>query len=263
MPDVKSGITRRKKGNVRTARRVSAAAPALRGLAGRGRRRLGGLLGLLALGLLGAQPLLRLQGGVVLLVEVGLGRGVAGHLGELRLFAQEVGLVRPRVRVVRVERGGLLGELQPLGRALLRLVVVGLVGRLAVVDENLVGTVLGRLVLFLLGDIVGALPLLARQDGQRLGLRLRRRAALGALGEQLVDLLVPLHLPVEEDDGLVSVLVGGLAVENVLVGRDRPLAEGEVLGRGDAGLELLLDGAGDEERRVPLRRVEFVGLAEL
>src|SRR5215203_2880592 len=213
MPDVKSGITRRKEWFV-CARACAGARGAGSGrtlwaLAGRGRGRLGSLLGLLALGRLGAQPLLRFERGVVLLVEVGLGSGVAGHLGELRLLAQEVGLVRPGVRVVRVERGGLLGELQPLGRALLRLVEVGLVGRLAVVDENLVGLVLGRLVLFLLGDVVGALPLLARQDRERLGLRRGGRAAGGALREQLIHLVIVLHLGVEEDDGLVGVVVGG------------------------------------------------------
>src|SRR5215204_3194950 len=113
MPDVKSGITRRKERFVSARPRAGRAAPAAPwALAGRGRRRLGSLLGLLALGRLGAQPLLRSERGVVLLVEVGLGRGVAGHLGELRLLAQEVGLVRPGVRVIRVERGGLLGELQ-------------------------------------------------------------------------------------------------------------------------------------------------------
>src|SRR3712207_9135821 len=86
------------------------------------------------------------------------------------------------------------------------LVEVGLVGRLLVADDDLVGLVLGRLVLFLLGDVVGALPLLAGEDGQRLGLRRRGGAAAGALHEQLVDLLVPLHLPVEEDEDRKSVV---------------------------------------------------------
>src|SRR5438552_615467 len=115
------------------------------GLARRRGRGLGGLLGLLLLlrGL--GQSGLRLARLRRLILEVVLRLRVAGHLGKLRLLAQEVGLLCPRVRVLRVERDGLLGELQPLGGALLRLVEVGLVRRLLVVYENLVGLLLRHL----------------------------------------------------------------------------------------------------------------------
>src|SRR2546423_2411950 len=265
MPDGKSSIT----GDVRDADfrgrplgRWRAAAS--RALAGRRGRRLGGLLGLLlllrGLGQLG----LRLARTRRLVVEVLLGLRVAGHLGELRLLAQEVGLLRPGVRVVLVERDGLLGELQPLGGALLGLVEVGLVGGRLVVDEDLVGLLLRHLVLLLLGDVVGALPLLRREDDEGLGALLRRDGReAGALGQKLAHLVVVLHLPVEVDYRAVGALVAGVFVQNVLVGGYCALAYGQVLRRVDARLVLLLDGAGDEERRVLLRRVEFVGGAKL
>src|SRR5205085_4659274 len=79
-------------------------------LLARGRRgRLRGLR-LLLVGLLGREALLLVERRLVLLFKVRLGLRVAGHLGELRLLAQQVGLVRPCARAVRVEADGLLGE---------------------------------------------------------------------------------------------------------------------------------------------------------
>src|SRR5437763_5327047 len=265
MPDGKSSITGEVRGGIfACGPPVAAGAGESFGLARRRGRGLGGLLGLLlllrGLGQLGLR-LARLRR---LVVEVLLGLRVAGHLGQLRLLAQEVGLLRPRVRVLRVERDGLLGQLQPLGGALLGLVVVGLVGGLLVVYENLVGLLLRHLVLFLLGDVVGALPLLRREDDEGLGALFSRDGLEArALGEQLLHLLVVLHLPVEVDYRAVRALVLRVLVKYLLVGGDGALADGEVLRRVDAGLVLLLDGACDEERRVLLRRVEFVGRAEL
>src|SRR5205085_1105492 len=264
MPDGKSSIT----GTFAT--RIFAGGLSLRegwdrfGLARRRGRGLCGLLGLLFLlrGL--GQSGLRLARLRRLILEVVLRLRVAGHLGKLRLLAQEVGLLRPRVRVLRVERDGLLGELQPLGGALLRLVEVGLVRRLLVVYENLVGLLLRHLVILLVGDVEGALPLLGREDDEGLGALFSRDGLEArALGEQLRHLLVVLHLPVEVDYRAVRALVLRVFVKNVLIGLYRSLAHRQVLRRVDARLILLLDGACDEERSVLLRRVEFVGRAEL
>src|SRR5947209_2547011 len=234
------------------------------GLARRRGRGLGGLFGLLLLlrGL--GQSGLRLARLRRLILEVVLRLRVAGHLGELRLLAQEVGLLRPGVRVVLVERDGLLGELQALGGALLRLVEVGLIGGLLVVYENLVGPLLRHLVIFLVGDVEGALPLLGGEYDEGLGALFSRDGREArALGQELANLVVVLHLPIEVDYRAVRALVLRVFVQNVLIGLYRALAHGKVLRRVDARFVLLLDGACDEERRVLLRRVEFVGRAEL
>src|ERR1043165_504315 len=153
------------RGRAARAKRRGGACEFGSGLAWRRSRR-GGLRLLLLLLVLGGEARLRFERLLGLRAEVVLGLLVAGHLGKLRLLAQDVGLLRPGVRVVRVEVDGLLGEAAARRRALIGLIEVGLVGRLLVVDEHLVRLVLGRLVLLLLSDVVGALPLLAGEDDQ-------------------------------------------------------------------------------------------------
>src|SRR5207237_5509217 len=113
-------------------------------------------------------------------------------------------------------------------------------------------------------DVIGALPLLRREDDEGLGALLSRYGLEArALGEQLLHLVVVLHLPVEVDYRAVGALVLRVFVQDVLIGLYRALADGQVLRRVDAGLVLLLYGPRDEERRVLLRRGEFVRGAEL
>jgi hypothetical protein len=104
----------------------------------------------------------------------------------------------------------------------------------------------------------------AGEDDERLGaLLVRQGEVVAALREQLDDLVVALQLPVDEDRRLVRVVVRGVSREDVLVCRDGALAGGDVLGRHVARLELLVDGARDEEARVLPLGVEFERAAEV